>query len=138
MEAISEAVAPLEVVETEGGSEGMVWTEYAVVADGGTLLTIGPDGMGTRVGSVRTSNPAVDLEGGVSIGDRFGDVFSGTASPNCVAGMEEMSGLVNCNPPGAVQFFLVFEGSWNGPDGEVPPADVLQDWRVREAFWTSQ
>jgi uncharacterized protein DUF1131 len=129
------AVPGHDVREAEATSEGMSWTVFIVEKDGQEVLEIGPDPMGSRVGVIHTDSPSVATDTGYRVGSRFSDIYAGTEA-ECEAGMEEMSGTVLCAVPDRVQFYYRFEGTFEGPDGEVPPRDVLESWVVSSVVWS--
>ncbi len=132
---VREAVPGYTVREGEAMSEGMSWTVFLVEDGDELMLEIGPDPMGTRVGTIHTTSPRVATNTGHKVGDRFSDVYS-EQEANCEAGMEEMSGTVLCPVPDMVQIYYRFEGDFNGPDGEVPPLDVLENWLISSVVWS--
>ena len=59
------------------------------------------------------------------------------APKDCVAGMEAMSGMVLCRDASIAHIGLNFAGEWAGPDGELPPAEVLSTFTVTELTWSA-
>ncbi len=72
---------------------------------------------------------------GVRHGDTYHQVYGAVASSDCAPGGEEQSGQVICPAPSAPQVSLVFDGDWAGPDGELPPPEVLRAWTVERLIW---
>jgi hypothetical protein len=46
-----------------------------------------------------------------------------------------MSGTVSCPAPGSKHVHYLFEGTWDGPDGKLPPREILRGWTLRAIFW---
>ena len=70
------------------------------------------------------------------IGETFSN--SGFSAIDCYPGMEEMSGRVVCTDESHSNFDYWFDPSpYDGPDGELPPATVLNDARVFMLRWTT-
>jgi len=135
IDIVRDAFPGYTVTEGEAMSEGVSWTVFHVALDGTELVEIGPDPLGSRVGMVSTTTAAVENVTPFTVGDTFADVFT-DAEPDCEPGMEEYSGTVICTAPGYVQIHYIFEGTWNGPDGELPPAEALAGWTISTVFWS--
>lgn len=76
----------------------------------------------------RVADPRAD------IGTRFAE--SGFTPDDCWPGMEAWSGLVVCYAPDQPQFGYWFNPApYAGPDGELPPVEILEDARVTMLRW---
>jgi Protein of unknown function (DUF1131) len=53
----------------------------------------------------------------------------------CAPGVEEQSGEVICPAAATGHVSLVFDGAWDGPDGELPPPEELRAWTVERVIW---
>ncbi|EBE3493299.1 DUF1131 family protein, partial [Salmonella enterica] len=42
---------------------------------------------------------------------------------------------VECKAEGSQHISYVFSGEWSGPEGLMPPDDVLKNWDVRKIIW---
>lgn len=134
-DAVTEALAGYTVQQEVTSTEGM---DYPIltVHDGEThLLTIHPDGDATGIYSVLVESPQVENSLGPRIGASYGSIYPDAGMASCEAGMEEMSGRVLCQAPGAANITYVFSGAWNGPDGEVPPEADLRNWALTLVAW---
>ena len=71
----------------------------------------------------------------VKIGDTFSHIFA-KSTPKCYPGSEEMSGLVICKKIGSKHIWYTFEVNFNGPDGVVPPNNILQKGILKQIVWS--
>ena len=101
---------------------GQRW--FSLVSDGGG-----------RIASIRVGSPSVRNWLGPRVGDPFGTLQRNHQLGDCSAGQEALSGKVVCSAMEADQISYVFAGSWDGPDGELPPSEVLDDWVVSGISW---
>ena len=105
---------------------------------GNHLLDIYPDGTRKHIYLVKstTKNNTEKVKNalGDPIGDTYATVYAGK-KPRCIAGKEEESGSVLCAAPGAPHLIYSFEGAWNGPDGTLPPQNVLKSWKLSTFTW---
>lgn len=99
----------------------------------GLLLTINP-GDEKSIFSVVAKSNRVKNELGVRIGDSYAKVY-GNQLGSCSPGTEEFSATVFCMAPGSKHVIYLFVGKWDGPDGQMPPIDVLRSWKVKAIFW---
>ncbi len=136
IELVREALPGFEVIEARDGSEGDEWTVFHVLEHGEVLLQVDPDPMRTRLGGIRTSSQSVVTDTGHGVGSEFSWIFAEFQPTGCEPGIEEMSGYVVCPAPETESFYYVFQGSWNGPDGELPPLDELGSWKVKTVMWS--
>ena len=121
------------VTEAVGHAEGDAFRELRIEADDGPLLALRSDR--GAILSVEIFELAA-LRGSIAgHGDRFSEAFPDGPGTMCEPGMEEESGKVVCSPPRSSHLMFVFEGAWDGPDGVLPPADVLGDWTIRRVIW---
>lgn len=93
--------------------------------------------LGGLVSSVIVQNSQVKTTDGVGAGTLFAKVYGEDQAPVCVAGKEEQSGSVICPAPGMPNVTYVFGGKYDGPDGTLPPEEVLGGFRVRNIVWYS-
>jgi hypothetical protein len=122
------------VREATGHTEGEAYPLLEVIEDQAVLLEL-RSADGSRVHSVEILAAARVGNLGVRHGATYAEVFGGEPRPNCVPGIEEQSGQVVCRAPSSGHVSLVFGGGWVGPDGELPPPEVLRDWTVERVIW---
>lgn len=133
-EAIAAAVPGCTVVRSAGSSEGEP-VDVLVIRDGGApVALVFPDWAG-GIFSVLVQGRAIRNRLGPALGQRFAQVFAGGAAPSCVPGVEESSGRVLCPALPGARLVYVFEGRWSGPDGTLPPPQVLADWPLVAMLW---
>jgi hypothetical protein len=122
------------VTEATGASEGEP-SPMLRVADGNrTLLEIrSADGNAIYSVEIMPGAPVGNLR--VRHGETYAQVFGAGPRPACVPGVEEQSGQVICPAPATNHVSLVFDGAWEGPDGELPPPETLRAWTVERIVW---
>ncbi|MEE2565928.1 hypothetical protein [Hyphobacterium marinum] len=125
-----------EIDTATRSSEGLDYTVFllrtangsAPVAEVAEAFPPGTIGEVTLHAAGLVDNPRID------IGGRFAD--SGFSADDCLPGMEALSGLVVCTDPANPQLGYWFDPSpYAGPDGELPPAAVLEDATVTFLRW---
>jgi len=136
LEAVSAAMPGYAVTAEEYYSEGDAYP-MLVVRDGDRLIAevLARYGDDAHVGSIIVKDAGITLEGRVAIGDAYGSIAP--APVECVAGMEENSGMALCRDSEISHIGLVFAGDWAGPDGELPPTDVLATFTVNTITWSA-
>jgi hypothetical protein len=122
------------VTEGSGATEGEPYPLLRVADDRGVLLEVtSADGRTIHAIEIMAGVRVENLD--VRPGDTYAQVFGEGPGPACVPGLEERSGEVICPAPSSSHVTLVFDGDWAGPDGQLPPPDVLQDWTVAHVIW---
>ena len=122
------------VTEATGASEGETFPILRI-ADGDRVLLEVRSAGGVQIHSVEIMADAAVSNLGMRHGESYAEVFGAGASPACVPGVEEQSGQAVCPAPSSDHVSLVFAGTWDGPDGELPPPEVLRDWTVERVIW---
>ncbi|MFP1722889.1 RpoE-regulated lipoprotein [Lonsdalea quercina] len=74
---------------------------------------------------------------GVKIGDEFSSLYS-KAFEACQLGQGDSARDVECVAPQSKHVSYLFTGRWSGPDGLMPPDDILQRWKVSKIIWHAQ
>lgn len=110
----------VQTEEDEGGIHDVV---VATGPDGRPAVRVHPDD-GGGVWAVEILTPAIPGPGGRRVGTPYREI-GGVGAFDCVAGMEGESGAVLCQLPDAPDVTYIFEPEWDGPDGVMPPAEVL-------------
>ena len=119
-----------------GSSEGESFPVINVSNNFGALFTINPNADHSRIYSIVIENRRVKNSFGPRIGNSFNTVYGPDATAeSCSPGVEERSGSISCPEPDAENVHYIFEGNWTGPDGEVPPAEVVRFWRISAIVW---
>ncbi len=125
----------LKIKRSVSSSEGEEFPVLQGYENDKLLFTIYPSAGSKNIFSVVTSNDDVKNALGPKIGSVFADVYKSPNLAKCDPGMEEMSGEVICSAPESSSVKYIFKGSWNGPDGEIPPANILRTWRITQIAW---
>lgn len=132
---IDVAFQGLNVTQQTNYSEGQPYHVITVKKDVKALLTINPDVKEEKIFSVMVHDNLIGNGLGHTIGMKFTDIYSPGNTEECAAGSEELSGKVMCYAPKTGNVLYLFGGSWNGPDGSVPPKDVLAGWQLETIIW---
>lgn len=120
-------------------SEGMKVSDTIEAHDknGNLLFVVHPMDDNHKIRSIEIKSKSIGTPNGTKIGDLYGEVEQKAGSMKCTAGFEEMSGKSLCNA--GQEFVYVFDsGSYKGPDGTVPPMEILRNCRLTGYFWKPQ
>ncbi len=132
---INMAFQGFNVAQQTNYSEGEQYPVITVSKDLKKLLTINPDAKHEKIFSVMVQDNLIGNRLGHSIGTKFVDIYTYGQASECAAGAEELSGKVLCYAPQTGNILYLFGGTWNGPDGTVPPKDVLANWQLEAMIW---
>jgi|GEM_PF-4563588 len=123
----------------QSGSEGMAMPGVALVNQKGVRVAEAVyAGEGQPLYRITVLRKAIANSFGHRVGDAFQDVVPQAAvEARCVAGAEEFSGSAICFEGPDSNLAVVFAGRWDGPDGTLPPADVLAGWKARALMWAA-
>ena len=133
-QAIAEALPSFEIREESIEGEGGLYKVIIASKDGAEALRF--YGYETVV-RADDSDPAIPAVDGIRIGAVFSDVYRDDGKIACEPGMEIFAGDAVCLAPGFESVALILSGSWDGPDGELPPLSVLSDWEVATIIWNA-
>lgn len=132
---ITMAFQGLNVAQRTNYAEGQEYPVITVSQDLKPLLTINPDAKQEKIFSVMVYDNLIGNGLGHALGSQFNEVYAYGATEECRAGAEELSGKVLCYAPKTGNVLYLFGGTWNGPDGSVPPKDVLANWQMESMIW---
>jgi uncharacterized protein DUF1131 len=136
VEAVSAAMPGYVVTAEEYFAEGDAYPMLVIRKDDQLVAEIlSRYGDDAHVGSILVRDPSITLEGRVAQGDAYQSIEP--APTDCVAGMEENSGMALCRDGKIGHIGLNFSGEWAGPDGALPPAEVLATFTVKEITWSA-
>jgi hypothetical protein len=123
----------------EAGSEGMAMPGVALANRKGVRVAEAVyAGEGGPLYRITVLRKAIPNERGHRVGDAFPDVVpAAEIAARCVAGAEEFSGAAVCFEGPGSSLAVVFAGRWDGPDGTLPPAEVLAGWKARALIWAA-
>lgn len=136
VEAVAEALPGYAVTAENYYAEGDPYP-MLVVRKGDTLVAeiLHRYGDETAVGAIIVRDLNISYNGRISLGDTYDSLT--TTPTDCVAGLEENSGMALCRDGKYTHIGLNFSGDWAGPDGELPPANVLATFTVKEIIWSA-
>ena len=116
--------------QTEDGTE----TVILATRHGKTGFTLYSDGRG-HVSAIEIVSRRVGNSLGPRVGDAYRVIRQSGRLGACWPGMEAQSGQVICEADQSRRITYLFSGRWNGPDGQLPPASVLNDWTISQVIW---
>lgn len=106
------------------------------VSSGSTpLFEIYPSLDRKTVESVLVLDKSIKDDKGVHIGSSFGEAIPDANLGACIAGAGEKTGRLYCPQPGSMHVIYELQGEKPAPDGKVPSAEELKDWRVTSMLW---
>jgi len=109
------------------------------VSENGTpLIIINPDTKGDSIFSIMVNSKQIGNTLGHEIGNLYQAVYNHENREPCMAGAEEFSGKVLCIAPKTANIIYQFRGQWDGPDGEIPPTEILSEWVLESIIWKPQ
>jgi hypothetical protein len=124
------------VVKSDTSStEGEEFPVLLVFDHKSVLATINPPEDEKKIFSIRVTSNKISNALGPKIGMTFASIYGGTVPESCSAGMEELSGTVICQDPKSEHILYIFNGKYDGPDGEIPNISVLINFKVSEIVW---
>ncbi len=132
---ITAAFQGFNVSQHTNYTEGQQYPVIEVAKELKTLLVINPDVKQEKIFSVMVQDNLIGNRLGHSIGTPFADIYAYGQTEECTAGAEELSGKVLCYAPKTGNILYLFGGSWRGPNGTVPPKDVLAGWKMESMIW---
>ena len=113
--------------------------QRTVIAHRGSapVLTVVDGGAG-RISHIEIVDPQVGNWLGPRIGDPYHALHRNLQLGACEPGMEHLSGQVLCKAAETPRVTYAFSGQWNGPDGKLPPATVLENWTMSKMVWNAR
>jgi hypothetical protein len=98
----------------------------------GELFVLYPNADNTSVSLIVITSPSIHDTSGVSVGTTYDTIFGDQLVADAYPGIQHYTGHVLCHAPGSANITYVFQGDWTGPDGIIPPLNVLQSWTLKE------
>ncbi len=109
------------------------------VSENGTpMIIINPDTKGDNIFSIIVNSKKIGNALGHELGSSYQGVYNYETREPCMAGAEEFSGKVLCIAPKTANIIYQFRGQWDGPDGEIPPTEILSEWVLESIIWKPQ
>ncbi|MEH0874250.1 RpoE-regulated lipoprotein [Pectobacterium cacticida] len=119
-----------------GMSNGQLVAFYqALDGDAVKMVISGPPKGSVR--KVEVMDSTVSSAGGVKIGDAFSQTYS-KAFESCQLGQGDDARSVECSAPQSRHISYIYSGEWGGPEGLMPPDDILKTWTVSKIVWHAQ
>ncbi|MEI7366271.1 RpoE-regulated lipoprotein [Pectobacterium colocasium] len=119
-----------------GTSNGQLVAFYQALDGKDVKMIISGQPKGS-VRKVEVMDPAIGSAGGVKIGDAFNNTYS-KAFESCQLGQGDDAQSVECAAPQSTHISYVYSGEWSGPEGLMPPDDILKNWKVSKIVWHAQ
>lgn len=119
-----------------GTSNGQLIAFYQALDGKDVKMIISGQPKGS-VRKVEVMDSAIGSAGGVKIGDAFSDTYS-KAFESCQLGQGDDVQSVECAAPQSTHISYVYSGEWSGPEGLMPPDDILKTWKVSKIVWHAQ
>lgn len=135
LKILGEIFQNYNVAEETNFIEGEPYPVITVKQRAKPILSINPDASQKKVFSVVVYDNHIGNRLAHRIGMKFVKIYPFEKQEQCAAGMEEWSGKVLCYAPEANNILYLFTGAWDGPDGEVPPKDILANWELDSIVW---
>lgn len=106
---------------------------YFEALRGDTLAMVinGDSGTVSRVDVLDDEITAAD---GAKIGAAFNTLYD-KAYGHCQAATSDESNVVECKAKDSQHISYQFSGSWQGPQGLMPPDDTLKSWTLSKIIW---
>lgn len=111
---------------------GKVVPFFEGMKENNVMLVI--NGQSGTVESIDVLDPAIQGPQGVKVGTPFSDIYS-KAFGACEADAGIAPGAVSCSAPGNPHIHYIFSGEWQGPEGLMPPDEILKSWPVKRIVW---
>jgi hypothetical protein len=135
-DAIAALLPGWHVTTTFAPIEGEDYHFIAVLSERGPALEIASrERDAPTIYRITVLEPGIPDMNGVTVGTVYADIYETDAAPECLPGVEEHSGNLFCPASGTTRIYYELDGAWDGPDGTVPPRDVIADWKVIAIRW---
>ena len=133
---IQELFPKFDIIKDVSTTEGEIFPIFRIKKYGQDILVINPTTDRQHIFSIQIKSEIVKNELGSNLGSTYHEIY-GDQPPinNCSSGIEEQSGKVICSASGSEHIIYVFSGKWHGPDGVLPPTEILQSWKLIEIIW---
>ena len=135
---ITQAFKGLNVAQQTSFQEGEAYPVIRVAKGAKTLLTINPTADQKLIYSVVIEDNLIRNHLGHRLSTKFSSVYNEGHAEKCLTGQEELSGKTICYAPKTRNILYIFTGRWDGPDGKIPPEDVLSTWTLDSIIWKPQ
>ncbi|WP_433639659.1 RpoE-regulated lipoprotein [Kluyvera georgiana] len=103
----------------------------ALRGDKVAMVINGDSGTVSRVDVLDDGVTAAD---GAKVGAAFNTLYD-KAYGHCQAASEDESNVVECKAKDSQHISYQFSGTWQGPQGLMPPDDTLKNWTLSKIIW---
>lgn len=103
--------------------------------NGKPILILHPDQDQKLIYSIIIQSTHVGNILGHNIGAIFSDIYSYEQTEACTTGTDELTGKVLCFAPKTPNILYVFSGTSDTPDTQVPPPNILANWKLNSIIW---
>ncbi|HGK4672212.1 TPA: RpoE-regulated lipoprotein [Kluyvera georgiana] len=100
----------------------------------GDKLAMVINGDGGSVSRVDVLDDSIEAADGVKVGAAFNAIYD-KAFGNCAPAVDDESNVVECKAKESQHISYQFSGTWQGPQGLMPPDDALKNWTLSKIIW---
>ncbi|MGL4928975.1 MAG: DUF1131 family protein [Plesiomonas sp.] len=91
-----------------------------------------------KIDAIAIYSPKIETEWGTHVGNLFSDIYPKALGARCTVGLADTPSAVICQAPQDQRVRYAFSGQWSGPQGLLPPDDVLRNWKVQQIMWQAE
>ncbi|NET36727.1 MAG: DUF1131 domain-containing protein [Cyanothece sp. SIO1E1] len=118
-------------------AEGEPFEVFRVYQQDQLILEVHADLSGSKIDSIVLLSDTIPGPNDTRVGISFVETV-GHEQFDCLPGVEELSGKVVCYLGEDTLVQYVYEPMWAGPDGVLPPPEVLTTAKLNRMFWISE
>jgi len=134
-DAVSVLLPGSTVSRQQVSREGEKYPVIIVEENGVKEMEVVPDADERSVAGVIVFSPDIRDMHGIHVGNVLSDIYGKDEKPQCLPGVEEYAGHLFCPAADSTRIYYELSGEWDGPDGQVPPDDVIRNWKVVAIHW---
>ncbi|NIJ42899.1 hypothetical protein FHS78_003207 [Parvibaculum indicum] len=134
-DAVSALLPGTTVSRQQVSREGEQYPVILVEENDEKVMEVVPDADERSVAGVIVFSPDIRDGHGIHVGSVYTDIYTEDDKPQCLPGVEEYAGRLFCPAAESTRIYYEIAGKWDGPDGKVPPGDVIGNWRVVAIHW---
>ncbi len=134
-DAVSALLPGTTVSRRQVSREGEKYPIILVEEKDEKMMEVVPDADERSVAGVIVFSPGIRDMHGIHVGSLYTDIYKKDDKPQCLPGVEEYAGRLFCPAAESTRIYYELAGKWDGPDGKVPPDDVIRNWKVTAIHW---
>lgn len=134
-DAVSALLPGTTVSRLQISREGEQYPVILVEENDEKVMEVVPDADERSVAGVIVFSPDIRDMHGIHVGSVYTDIYTKNENPQCLPGVEEYAGRLFCPAADSTRIYYEIAGKWDGPDGKVPPGDVIRNWQVVAIHW---